>query len=453
MKKNATAKKRITAGLILLQISVVTVYMFSTSCAPEKAVTITSSPDTATVYIAKQPQPLGKTSLKHTFDFGNAKKYDIIVKKPHYDDGHFSIEREPKDQLVYHVELRKSDTTSVELISFEPAQGPSGITLAKKTTRTTAFINTFEESTTAKACSQNTNNYDPTHFIGSLVVSPDGKNLVYSVFVKDTTLRKSPYGYSTILEKPVSSPGVQNITKKLPNILDLFPCFSTDGSFIFFSSTRNRDYPTIWRLQTLGAGGMTIMTNTEAQDIEPVVSPSTGLIYYSSLSPNAETPLIWHITHDGTLPTQLKEGESPAITPDGKEVLFIRDNKDYWVKHDTAKAKWFHPRQIWYMNADGEGETQLTSNTDFDIKDPSVSPDGKWVVYSCNQNKDKNGIYNYDIWIMKIDGTNQTALTTNGSYDDAPVWSPDGTKIYFRSNRGGYWNIWSFEPDLTALNR
>ena len=33
-------------------------------------------------------------------------------------------------------------------------------------------------------------------------------------------------------------------------------------------------------------------------------------------------------------------------------------------------------------------------------------------------------------------------VTTNGSWDDHPAWDPNGSAIYFRSNRGGEWNIW-----------
>jgi Tol biopolymer transport system component len=36
-------------------------------------------------------------------------------------------------------------------------------------------------------------------------------------------------------------------------------------------------------------------------------------------------------------------------------------------------------------------------------------------------------------------------VTRNGSWDDSPAWDAGGRAIYFRSNRGGDWNVWRLE--------
>ena len=55
-----------------------------------------------------------------------------------------------------------------------------------------------------------------------------------------------------------------------------------------------------------------------------------------------------------------------------------------------------------------------------------MSPDGTHIAYS----QLRSGV-DYDIWVMKIDGTNPQRLTTDTAYEDHPTWSPDGTRIAF----------------------
>ena len=62
--------------------------------------------------------------------------------------------------------------------------------------------------------------------------------------------------------------------------------------------------------------------------------------------------------------------------------------------------------------------------------DPSLSPDGTKIAFSS----DIDGQSGYNIYVMDIDGSNITRLTTNNdAYDQYPSWSPDGTKIAFYS--------------------
>ena len=62
----------------------------------------------------------------------------------------------------------------------------------------------------------------------------------------------------------------------------------------------------------------------------------------------------------------------------------------------------------------------------------SLSPDGKWVVYSAETSG------NRDIYLRSVGGQNPINLTAEfPEHDDQPVFSPDGDKIAFRSARQG----------------
>jgi Tol biopolymer transport system component len=73
------------------------------------------------------------------------------------------------------------------------------------------------------------------------------------------------------------------------------------------------------------------------------------------------------------------------------------------------------------MEADGSGQTRLTSNP-ADDREPAWSPDGSTIAFARN----------FEIYVMDATGSGQTQLTHNtGGGDEFPTWSPDGSKIAF----------------------
>lgn len=80
---------------------------------------------------------------------------------------------------------------------------------------------------------------------------------------------------------------------------------------------------------------------------------------------------------------------------------------------------------IWVVNSDGTGLTNLTNTPDVMEVDPTWSPDGTLIAFT------RLGEVAGDIWVMNADGSNQINLTNSPQSDFLADWSPDGTQLVF----------------------
>jgi TolB protein len=69
-----------------------------------------------------------------------------------------------------------------------------------------------------------------------------------------------------------------------------------------------------------------------------------------------------------------------------------------------------------------------------------LSPDGTRLVFESNRTG------NWDIYTMKPDGTDLVRLTTDPAADVGPIWSPDGKRILFGSERD------ASDPEIYVMN-
>ena len=130
---------------------------------------------------------------------------------------------------------------------------------------------------------------------------------------------------------------------------------------------------------------------------------------------------IYTINPDGTGLTQLTSDpladNFPHWSADGAKIAFTRCQ---------ASGGQIVPQtcEIYVMNADGSGQTRLTSNTATDDQ-PAFSPDGARIAFRTDRDA------NSEIYVMNADGGGQTNLTRTPTPDQDPDWSPDGTKIAY----------------------
>lgn len=77
------------------------------------------------------------------------------------------------------------------------------------------------------------------------------------------------------------------------------------------------------------------------------------------------------------------------------------------------------------------------------MRDVAISPDGNSIAFE----------YKGDIYTVSSKGGEAVRLTTSESYDCSPVWSPNGSKIAFSSDRNGNFDIFVMPVNGGAATR
>ena len=77
----------------------------------------------------------------------------------------------------------------------------------------------------------------------------------------------------------------------------------------------------------------------------------------------------------------------------------------------------------------------------------SVSPDGRWIAYGCVAlaNAGRPEATRRPIMIVASDGGTPHPLTVAGGVERFPIWSPDGTRLFFADDVSGTTDLWAVE--------
>ncbi len=150
----------------------------------------------------------------------------------------------------------------------------------------------------------------------------------------------------------------------------------------------------------------------------------SGIVFESTRDGNLE---IYAMNANGSGQTRLTSNAAPdgqpAFSPDGKKIAF-RSTRD-------------GDNDIYVMNTDGSGVTQLTDSPGDDLG-PAWEPGAFADRIAFFSNRDDG---NYEIYRMNTDGSNQTRETFDSAVDSAPSYAPSGRPVTFAANRTGNFEV------------
>jgi tricorn protease len=206
------------------------------------------------------------------------------------------------------------------------------------------------------------------------------------------------------------------------------PDISPDGKLVAFSYLGD-----IYTVESIG-GTARPVTSHPAHDINPVFSPDGKYLAFSSNRHGSYDVFV--VPTRGGRPRRLTFDSAADLVagwaPDGKHVLFA-----------STRSVDFPPRwELYTVPFEGGRVRKVTA---FEGKEGSYSPKGDQLAYvrgpGAWYRKGYRGSANDDIWICNADGTGNTRLTTFDGQDASPMWSADGKTLFYVSEFFGTANI------------
>jgi formylglycine-generating enzyme required for sulfatase activity len=251
-----------------------------------------------------------------------------------------------------------------------------------------------------------------------------------------------------VRDAPARKPGIRGVEDSAPATPSLTPAPAPAGlaalkGTIVFVSDRSGTMK-IWTMHASGTGAKQLTRGTNP-DADPRFAPDGQQILYTTLRDGF--PEVWLMNRDGSGPRFVTKGSQGSWAPDGKSIVFIRDNQTFVRDLDSGQERRVTPEAwercgvpafapdgrllavasrhlgeigIFLVNLDAGETTQLKA--DEPCCTPEFSSDGKKLLCQTVQGH---------IHQVDRDGRNWEQLTFGADVQHDARYSPDGTAIVF----------------------
>jgi TolB protein len=218
------------------------------------------------------------------------------------------------------------------------------------------------------------------------------------------------------------------------------PAWSTDGRRLAFVHGRFTREDVVFEIHTSDASGRRARRLTrDARDYSPAWSTDNRTIAFErhGIRDNFSLSSIFVADVASGAVRRLSDDnwdQGPAWSPDGRTIAFSREAAvEFVFRWDLAR--------LMLMNADGTGVRPFPGG--ILGRQPAWSPDGRRIAFISYRHRNGQRCVSRDecyptgeLYVANADGTGLRRLTRTGVDERDPTWSPDGRWIAYAS---GLW--------------
>jgi len=239
----------------------------------------------------------------------------------------------------------------------------------------------------------------------------------------------------------------------VPDLGNAYFAISESGTIVYVPGGASGETRLVWVDRD---GGVTSAVEDTASFMHARLSPDGGRAAVSVGSELGPRKVMQYDLERGTRTVLTKQGSAPFWSPDGTEVVYSSTRTGTWslyrasangsdagkVLLDRPREQWVgswspdgkvvsfyevNPeggRDIWMLRLDGQEATPFIA-TPFNERSPRFSPDGKWLAYISNESGRD------EVYVEPYPGREgKWTISTEGGRE--PVWSRDGSALYYR---------------------
>jgi serine/threonine protein kinase len=128
-----------------------------------------------------------------------------------------------------------------------------------------------------------------------------------------------------------------------------------------------------------------------------------------------------------------------AVSPDGRRLVFLASNegKSQLFVRSPYRTNSTGGQQLTWLDRSGKNLATIGVPDTANLAHVELSPDGKRVLVQRTVNA------NTDLWLIDAIRGVPTRFTFDAAIDGWAVWSPDGSRVAFDSNRSGIYQLYS----------